>query len=335
MKPLSVVIVGATGLVGTTLLRVLEERKLPVGELHLFASERSSGARVHAFGKEVAVSVLDDERLSKLADIDLAFFAAGARTSATFAPALAARGAIVIDKSSAFRLDSEVPLVVPEANAEALVGKRLIANPNCATIPLAVALAPLRRRFGLAWVSVATYQSVSGAGKDALEEFHRQRRGEDKPAQILPRRVEGNLFPENGPFDESGYSEEEVKIAAELRKILGDPELPVSATSVRVPVAVSHSEAVAFATRDNATLADIARELRSAPGVTFLEGAGYVTPLEAAGSDAVFVGRLRPDTAHPGAYLAWVVSDNLRKGAATNAAQIAEAALALRANAPV
>lgn len=335
MKPLSVAIVGATGLVGTTLLRVLEERQLPVGELHLFASERSSGTRVRPFGKEITVRVLDDERLSKLADIDLAFFAAGARTSATFAPALAARGAIVIDKSSAFRLDSEVPLVVPEANAETLVGKRLIANPNCATIPLAVALAPVRRRFGLAWVSVATYQSVSGAGKDALEEFQRQRHGEDKPAQILPRRVEGSLFPENGPFDESGYGEEECKIAAELRKILGDSELRVSATSVRVPVAVSHSEALAFAPHDNATLADIARELRSAPGVTFLEGAGYVTPLEAAGSDAVFVGRLRPDTAHPGAFLAWVVSDNLRKGAATNAVQIAEAALALRANAPV
>lgn len=176
---------------------------------------------------------------------------------------------------------------------------------------------------------------MSGAGKSALEEFQSQHRGEGQPPHALPRRIDGNVFPENGPFDETGYGEEERKIAAELAKILDDPDMAVSATSVRVPVAVSHAEAVAFEPREPASLEELARTLRAAAGVSFQEGPGYATPLEAAGSDAVFVGRLRRDTAHPGAYLAWVVCDNLRKGAATNAVQIAEAALALRQDAPV
>ncbi|HXW50361.1 MAG TPA: aspartate-semialdehyde dehydrogenase [Candidatus Acidoferrales bacterium] len=335
MRQLRVGVVGATGLVGTTLLRVLEERKMPVEELRLFASERSSGTHVDAFDTRNVVRALDRESARDLEGLDVAFFAAGAQTSRTFAPECAARGTFVIDKSSAFRLDPKVPLVVPEANEHALGCTRLIANPNCATIPLAVALAPIHRRFGLRWVSVATYQSVSGAGKDALEEFERQQAGDGAAAHALPRRIEGNVFPENGPFDESGYGEEERKIAAELAKILEDPQLAVSATSVRVPVAISHAEAVAFEPRDRATRGQIAAALREAAGVTFMDGADYATPLDAAGSDAVFVGRLRPDTAHPGAFLAWVVCDNLRKGAATNAVQIAEAALALRANAPV
>jgi aspartate-semialdehyde dehydrogenase len=335
MKPLSVAVIGATGLVGTTLLRILEERELPVDRLSLFASERSSGARLRALGRETVVQRLEPSSVDRLGALDLAFFAAGARVSSEHAPRFAARGAVVIDKSAAFRLEPDVPLVVPEVNAGALNGKRLIANPNCATIPLAVALAPIQRRFGLKWVSVATYQSVSGAGKDALEEYERQHRGDATPAKALPRHIDGNVFPENGPFDESGYGEEERKIAAELAKILDAADLAVSATSVRVPVAISHAEAVAFEPRERATIEAIAQTLRAAPGVSFSEGPGYVTPLEAAGTDEVHVGRLRPDTARPGAYLAWIVCDNLRKGAATNAVQIAEAALALRQNAPV
>ena len=189
-------------------------------------------------------------------------------------------------------------------------------------------LGPIHREFGLAWVSVATYQSVSGAGKEALLEFESQLAGERMPERVLPRRIANNVFPENGPFDETGYGEEERKIAAELRKILDDETIRVSATSVRVPVVVGHGEAVAFGTRNPASLDEIQRTLASAPGVRFLPGATYATPLEVTGSDDVFVGRLRPDTAHPGAYLAWLVCDNLRKGAATNAVQIAEAALA-------
>jgi aspartate-semialdehyde dehydrogenase len=335
MKPLSVAVIGATGLVGTTLLRILEERELPVDRLSLFASERSSGARLRALGRETVVQRLEPSSVDRLGALDLAFFAAGARVSSEHAPRFAARGAVVIDKSAAFRLEPDVPLVVPEVNAGALNGKRLIANPNCATIPLAVALAPIQRRFGLKWVSVATYQSVSGAGKDALEEYERQHRGDATPAKALPRHIDGNVFPENGPFDESGYGEEERKIAAELAKILDAADLAVSATSVRVPVAISHAEAVAFEPRERATIEAIAQTLRAAPGVSFSEGPGYVTPFEAAGTDEVHVGRLRPDTARPGAYLAWIVCDNLRKGAATNAVQIAEAALALRQNAPV
>jgi aspartate-semialdehyde dehydrogenase len=334
VKLLRVAVIGATGLVGETLLDVLESRRFPVSELHLFGGERTSGKSVMAWGQPCTVRELGAQNDLGV-DVDVAFCATGAQISRTLAPALAARGTLVIDKSAAFRLDPGVPLVVPEVNRDTLAGQRLIANPNCSTIPLAVALGPVHRRFGLRWMSVATYQSVSGAGKDALDEYERQARGENAPAKALPQRIVGNVFPENGPVDESGYGEEERKIAQEFRKILADTEVLVSATSVRVPVAVCHAQAVAFETRDRASLDEIARTLRPAQGVSFLEGASYATPLQVAGSDLVFVGRLRPDTAHPGAYLAWIVSDNLRKGAATNAVQIAEAALAMPAKAAV
>jgi aspartate-semialdehyde dehydrogenase len=244
------------------------------------------------------------------------------------APRAAAVNTLVIDKSAAFRLDPGVPLVVPEINAETIGDKRLIANPNCAVLPLAVMLGPIHRQFGLAWVNVATYQSVSGAGKEALLEFERQLAGERDPERVLPRWIAGNVFPENGPFDDTGYGEEERKIAAEFCKILGDDTIRVSATSVRVPVVIGHAEAVAFGTRRPAGRDEIERVLRGARGVRFLPGSAYATPIEVTGSDDVVVGRLRPDNAHPGAYLTWLVCDNLRKGAATNAIQIAEAAFA-------
>lgn len=335
MKPLNVAVIGATGLVGKTLLRIFAERRLPIADLRLFAGRRSSSTRVFALGREIEIQALDASRAKNFEAVDVAFFAADAETSRALAPKLAAQGILVIDKSSAFRLDPSVPLVVPEVNGHALEHHKLVANPNCSTIPLAVMLGPIHQRFGLQWVSVATYQSVSGAGKDALDEFERQTRGDEAPAKALPHRILGNVFPENGPVDASGYGEEERKIAAELKKILSDEHVRVSATSVRVPVAVCHGEVVAFQTREGASHEHIAGILREAAGVKFLEGEAYATPLEVAGSDDVVIGRLRSDTAHPGAFLAWVMSDNLRKGAATNAVQIAEAALAMQPKAAV
>jgi aspartate-semialdehyde dehydrogenase len=316
-----IAIVGATGLVGESLLTALEERGYEPSTLALFASARSAGSTRTAFGKSWPVRELAGA--SDFANIDIAFFAAGAATSSAHARAAASAGALVIDKSAAFRLDDTVPLVVPEINAARAIGARLIANPNCATIPLALTLAPIAREFGLAWASVATYQSVSGAGRAALEEYRAQCAGAQEVSE-LPRRIAGSVIPENGSFDADGHADEERKIAAELRKILELPDLRVSATSVRVPVAVGHCEAVSFGTQRPATRAQIADALRPAPGVRFLDGAGYATPLDVVGTDDVAVGRLRPDDAHASGWLCWIACDNLRKGAATNAVQIAE-----------
>jgi aspartate-semialdehyde dehydrogenase len=328
-----VAIIGATGLVGETLLRVMDERRFAVAELFLFATIRSAGVRTRAFDRTLEVLPISQGSEPDFSSFDLVFFAAGSDVSLALAPKAVAAGATVIDKSTAFRLHPDVALVVPEVNPQALRGHKLIANPNCAVIPLAVMLGPIRQRFGLQWVSVSTYQSVSGAGKDALQEFERQLAGDASSATALPHRIAGNIFPENGAFDEAGDGEEERKIAAEFKKILDDDDVRVSATSVRVPVAVCHGEAVAFQTQRPATRDEIAQTLRSAAGVTFLDGAGYATPLQVQGSDEVVVGRLRADAAHPGAFLAWLMSDNLRKGAATNALQIAEVALATNAGA--
>jgi aspartate-semialdehyde dehydrogenase len=317
-----IAIVGATGLVGESLLATLQERGYEPSTLALFASARSAGSTRAAFGKSWPVRELT--RVGDFAGFDIVFFAAGSATSIEYARGAASAGALVIDKSTAFRLDDAVPLVVPEINGTRAIGARLIANPNCATIPLALALAPIAREFGLAWVNVATYQSVSGAGRAALDEYRAQCAGA-LGVDALPRRIAGSVIPENGSFDADGHGDEERKIAAELKKILELPDLPVSATSVRVPVAVGHCEAVSFGTRRQATRAQIADALRAAPGLSFLDGAGYATPLDVVGTDDVAVGRLRPDDAHASGWLCWIACDNLRKGAATNAVQIAEA----------
>lgn len=322
----NVVLVGATGLVGESLLKVMSERRTPVGSLRLFASRRSAGRMVRAFDRDVVVKSLDDDA-DPFLDADAVFFAGSDDASKLYAKSAAAAHALVIDKSSTFRLDPAVPLVVPEVNAQLIPQTGLVANPNCTTIPLAVALAPIDRAFGLAWVSVSTYQSVSGAGREAADEMADQLRG-GGASGVLPRRIAGNVFPEVGDLGEDFDSGEERKIESELRKILDRPRLAVSATTVRVPVAVGHCEAVAFGTVRPATRAQLGEILRSAPGVKFQDGIGYATPIDAAGTDDVFVGRLRPDRAHPGAYLCWIACDNLRKGAATNALQIAELALA-------
>ncbi len=322
---LNVAIVGATGLVGETLARILDERRFPLRSLRAFGTARSAGAHLHAGGREVAVEPLAEAR-DPFKGIDVAFFAAGDAASRTYARAAVDAGAFVVDKSGVYRLDPAVPLVVPEANAEAIGTQMLVANPNCSTIPLAVALSPIEKVFGLTWVSVATYQSVSGAGKDAVEEYRAQLAGSTN-ALVLPRRIAGNVVPEVGDFDASGYGDEERKIAAELKKILARPDLRVSAMCVRVPVAIGHSEAVSFATHRPATREQLRDILRSAPGVRFEDGNGYASALDVAGTDDVAVGRLRADTAHPGGFSCWIVCDNLRKGAATNAVQIVECAL--------
>ncbi|HZV79751.1 MAG TPA: aspartate-semialdehyde dehydrogenase [Candidatus Binatus sp.] len=325
-RTLSVAIVGASGVVGETVARILDERRFPIASLRAFGTQRSAGQRLSAGDVSANIELLENSP-EPFAGIDVAFFAAGDAVSERYARAASDAGALVVDKSGVFRLDEKTPLVVPEANANAIGAHRLIANPNCSTIPLAVLLAPIEREFGLKFVSVATYQSVSGAGKDALAEYEEQARGGDV-VKFLPRRVVGNVIPENGAWDESGYGDEERKIAAELKKILGRSDLAVSATSVRVPVAVGHSEAISFMPAQHASREQIAQVLRSAPGVRFYEGSRYADPLEIAGKDDdVHVGRLRPDTAHPGAFLCWLVCDNLRKGAATNAVQIVEHAL--------
>jgi len=328
VKAARIAIVGATGLVGETLGRVLAERRFPLVSLRAFATSRSAGATFRAGDLESRVNPIDEHGgdLGAFADVDLVFLAAGEGIARAYARELAARGVLVIDKSSAFRLDTDVPLVVPEVNASTALGHRLIANPNCSTIPLAMTLAAVDRELGLAWASVATYQSVSGAGKDAIAELHAQSTGSRSASAALPRRIAANVIPQIGSFDEAGDTTEEAKICAELRKILARPELPVSATAVRVPVEVGHSAALAFATAKPSTREQIARALAASPGIA-LDDERYATPLEIAGTDVVSVTRLRPDGAHANAWLCWVVCDNLRKGAATNAVQIAEIAL--------
>jgi len=326
---LRVAIVGATGLVGETLIKILEERRFPAASLRAFATARSAGTPLEILGRRVPVEQLADVR-QPFQEIDLVFFAAGEEVSLAYAPA-AAKEALVIDKSSAFRLDPAVPLVVPEVNADLVRRTGLVANPNCSTIPIAVALSPVDREFGLEWVSVTTYQSVSGAGKDALQELEDQSSG-GSVVRALPRRIARNVIPQIGSFGPDGACGEERKIASELRKILKRPGLRVSATTVRVPVEVGHSAAVAFGTARTAAEEELAEVFCAAGGVKFARGDSYVTPIEAAGSDDVFVGRLRADAAHPAAHLCWIVCDNLRKGAATNAVQIAE--IALGAGAP-
>jgi aspartate-semialdehyde dehydrogenase len=326
-----VAIVGATGVVGETVARILHERKFPLTSLRAFATKRSAGVVVRCGQHEAVVTAVDaDSPDARMFDgVDVAFFAVGDAVSAAYGRLLSGRGTLVIDKSSAFRLAPDVPLVVPEVNGAAAAGKKLLANPNCSTIPVALALAPVDREFGLAWVSVTTYQSVSGAGRDAVEELEAQLEGGERTA-ALPRRIAGNVIPEIGAFGADGSCGEEQKIAAELRKILARPDLPVSATTVRVPVFVGHSESVSFGTVRPVTRDRVRDVLAQASGISFEDGARYATPLEVAGTDRVAVGRLRPDSAHDNAWLLWVVSDNLRKGAATNAVQIAETALEAR-----
>jgi aspartate-semialdehyde dehydrogenase len=328
-----VCVLGATGLVGETMIRVLAERDFPVSELFPLASQRSLGKRVEFRGRHIPVI---DVATFDFARARIGLFSAGGEVSREYAPKAAAAGCIVIDNTSEFRYDDDIPLVVPEVNPQAIAGYKtrgIIANPNCSTIQMVVALKPIYDAVGITRINVATYQSVSGAGKEAVDELAAQTTalmsGTEPPKpQVIAKRIAFNVIPQIDKFQDNGYTKEEMKMVWETRKILGDPHILVNATAVRVPVFFGHSEAVNIETRHKIT-AETARELlRKAPGVEVLDErrpGGYPTAAtEAANRDTVYVGRIREDISHERGLNLWIVSDNIRKGAATNSIQIAE-----------
>jgi aspartate-semialdehyde dehydrogenase len=324
-----VAILGATGLVGREFLKVLAQRQFPIAELRLLASDRSAGTRVPFRGEEL---VVQEATPSSLRGIEYGLFSAGTDISRELAPAAAAAGAVVIDNSAAWRMEPDVPLVVPEVNgADAFTHQGIIANPNCSTIQMVVALNPLHLVNPLRRVVVDTYQSVSGTGTAAMDELDEQTRallaGEAIEPQVYPHQIAFNVLPHIDTFLDNGYTKEEWKMVQETRKIMHVPDLPLSATTVRVPVPIGHSEALhAEFTRPMAP--DEARAiLGRAPGVCVVDdpaAAQYPLASVAAGRDEVFVGRIRADASHPNGLAMWIVSDNVRKGAALNAVQIAE-----------
>ena len=327
----TVAVVGATGAVGEAMLAILAERRFPVGELVALASERSAGGYVDFMDDEVLVR---DLATFDPAGVDIALFSAGGSVSKEYAPKFAAAGAVVIDNSSTFRYDDDVPLVVSEVNPEATRERPrgIIANPNCSTMQLMPVLAPIHREYGIERINVATYQSVSGGGRSALEELGRQT-GELLSFQgITPSRfpvqIAFNLIPHIDDFQDNGYTKEEMKLVWETRKILGDDSIQVNPTAVRVPVFYGHSEAVNVETRAKISAAEVRQLLESSPGIEVVDdpvAGGYPTPVtHASGSDLVYVGRIREDFSHPRAVNLWIVSDNIRKGAALNAVQVAE-----------
>ncbi len=331
-KTFDVAVVGATGAVGETMLSILAERKFPVRNVYALASERSVGKRV-AFGKRELV--VEDLAEFDFARVQVGLFSPGASVSAIYAPKAAAAGCVVVDNTSQFRYEDDIPLVVPEVNPEAIAGYRtrgIIANPNCSTIQMLVALKPIRDAVGLERINVATYQAVSGTGKDAIEELAHQTaallNGKPVECQVYPKQIAFNALPHIDAFMDNGYTKEEMKMVWETRKIFGDESIQVNPTTVRIPVFFGHSEAVHIETREKIS-AEQARELLgSAPGVTVLDErapGGYPTAVtEGSGTDPVFVGRIREDISHPRGLDMWVVSDNVRKGAALNTIQIAE-----------
>lgn len=327
--PRNVAIVGATGAVGYELLRVLEARQFPLRNLRLFASARSAGKQMRFQNEDLPVETLSAESFH---GIDLALFSAGGARSRDFAPHAQAAGAVVVDNSSAFRMDAAVPLVVPEVNPQSAREHRgIIANPNCSTIALVVPLAPLHRAFGIRHVHVATYQAASGAGAAAMEELQQATRahleGQAFSPQIFPYNSAFNLFPLNSPMDSSGYCEEELKMLHETRKILQTPALQVNAFCVRVPVLRAHSQAVNVEFSRPVDAEEAREVLRHSAGVRLFEDPArnrWATPRDATGQDDVLVGRIREDLSRTNTLDLWIVADQLRKGAALNAVQIAE-----------
>jgi aspartate-semialdehyde dehydrogenase len=327
-----VAVVGATGAVGETMLEILEQRDFPVNNVYPLASERSAGRKIAFRGKQLTVQDLATFDFSKTR---IGLFSAGASISEKFAPLAAKAGCVVVDNTSQFRYHDEIPLVVPEVNPHMIADYRrhgIIANPNCSTIQMLVALKPLYDEAGIERINVCTYQAVSGTGKEAIEELASQTaallNGKEVKASVYPRQIAFNVLPHIDVFQPNGYTKEEMKMVWETWKIMGDPSIRVNPTTVRVPVFFGHSEAVHIETRDKLT-AERARELlEQAPGVVVLDerrDGGYPTAVtEAAGQDPVFVGRIREDISHPRGLDLWVVADNVRKGAALNSIQIAE-----------
>ena len=329
--PVTVAVVGATGAVGQVMLSILQQRGFPVKKLIALASARSAGEKIQFDGQEL---IVQDLATFDPTGVDIALFSAGGSTSKEYAPRFAAAGAIVVDNSSAFRYDADVPLVVSEVNPQAMANapRGIIANPNCSTMQMLVALAPIHREVGIERINVATYQSVSGGGRSAVDELEKQSAdlvaGRDADPQRFPVQIAFNLIPHIDDFQDNGYTKEEMKLVWETRKILGDESIQVNPTAVRVPVYYGHSEAVHIETRSKISVERVRALLEAAPGVVVVDdrkAGGYPTPVtHAAGQDAVFVGRLREDISHPRGLNMWVVSDNIRKGAALNAIQIAE-----------
>lgn len=327
----NVAVVGATGAVGNAMLEVLEERKFPLNILRLLASERSLGATLRFRGKEIPVEVLDNNSFK---DIDVALFSAGGTISERFAPIAAEAGAVVVDNTSAFRMHPEVPLVVPEVNSNAIANYKkqgIIANPNCSTIQMVVALKPLHDAAKIKRIVVSTYQATSGAGKRAMDELIQQTRallsGEEVVAKKFPHQIAFNCLPHIDVFLDNGYTKEEMKMVKETKKIFGDDSINVTATCVRVPVLGGHSESVNVETEKPLSAREARALLEKAPGVTVVDDVEhnkYPLPLKCVNQDDVFVGRIRDDESQPNTLNLWVVSDNIRKGAATNAVQIAE-----------
>jgi len=328
-KSYTVAIVGATGVVGGTVRRILEERSFPVGELRLLASARSAGRRLQYKGAELQVQELGP---GAFAGVDLAFFAAGGAVSKEYVPQAVAAGATAIDKSSAFRMDPGVPLVVPEVNAEHLAAHTgIIATPNCSTIQMVVALKPIYDEVGIKRVVVSTYQAVSGSGQGGIAALDAQARqwaaGEPVKRQFYPHPIAFNVLPQIDGFLPSGYTKEEQKMVDETTKIFADTDLKVTATCVRVPVFGAHSEALNVQTWKKLTAGEARELLAGSPGIVVVDDPAelrYPLPLDAEGKDPVYVGRIREDVTVQNGLDLWVVSDNLRKGAALNAVQIAE-----------
>ena len=327
-----VAVLGATGLVGDTMISVLEERDFPVSELYPLASNRSLGKTVKLKGKSYPVIDVETFDFSKA---DIGLFSAGAEVSAKYAPIAAAAGCVVIDNTSQFRYQDDIPLVVPEVNPRDIALFRnhgIIANPNCSTIQMLVALKPLHDAAGITRINVATYQSVSGAGKEAVDELAHQTaellQGRPVTAKVIAKQIAFNCVPQIDKFQDNGYTKEEMKMFWETQKIMGDKSIQVNATAVRVPVFFGHSEVINIETRKKLTAAEARRLLEKAPGITVLDEhvpGGYPTAAtEAANHDTVYVGRIREDISHERGLNLWVVSDNVRKGAATNSVQIAE-----------
>jgi aspartate-semialdehyde dehydrogenase len=327
----TVAVVGATGAVGEQVREVLEERAFPVKQLRLLASERSAGQFLPFQGNQLRVEVLNEESFK---DVDIALFSAGGSVSAKFAPAAVAAGAVIIDNTAYFRMDPEVPLVVPEVNAKAIAdykNRGIIANPNCSTIQMVVVLKPIHDAARIKRVVVSTYQSVSGAGRRAMEELSQQvaalLNGREIKKEKFPHQIAFNCIPHIDVFMEGGYTKEEWKMIHETRKIFNDPALPITATTVRVPVFCGHSESMNVETERKLTAAQAKALLREAPGVIVCdepENNVYPLPIDVTGKDATYVGRIREDNSVPNGLNLWVVADNLRKGAALNAVQIAE-----------
>ncbi|MCY4296904.1 MAG: aspartate-semialdehyde dehydrogenase [Gammaproteobacteria bacterium] len=336
MKQANIAIVGATGAVGECLLEILAERRFPVGRIHALASERSAGKTVLFGNKPVTVENLADFDFSQ---VEIGLFSAGGAISAEYAPKAAEAGCVVVDNTSHFRNDADVPLVVTEVNPSCIADFRnryIIANPNCSTMQMVVALKPIHDAAGISRISVATYQAVSGAGASAVAELAGQTaellNGRPAEAKVFPGQIAFNALPHIDRFMDNGYTREEMKMHWETRKILADDRITVSATCVRIPVFYGHSEAVQIETRQSISAAQARALLLDAPGVRVideLEANGYPTPVEhAAGADPVFVGRIRDDFSLENGINLWIVADNIRKGAALNTVQIAEILLA-------